>query len=75
MQQASDSMILLYADKSCLIYQHKNVKEIEIRLNKDFENLCNCFIGNNLSVHLGENKTKQRPLYFVLKINLDLVKH
>ena len=58
MQQASDSMILLYADDSCLIYQDKNVKEIENRLNKDFGNLCNWFIDNKLSVHLGEDKTK-----------------
>ena len=58
MQQTSDSMILLYADDSCLIYQDKNVKEFENRLNKDFGNLCNWFIDNKLSVHLGEDKTK-----------------
>ena len=58
MQQASDSIILLYADDSCIIYQHKNVEEIELRLNKDFDNLCSWFIDNKLRVHLGEDKTK-----------------
>ena len=30
----------LYADDSFLIFQHKNVKEIEKQLNEDFANLC-----------------------------------
>ena len=58
MQQASNSAILLYADDSCLIYQHKNVKEIEQQLKEDFGKLCDCFIDNKLSIHMGEDKTK-----------------
>ena len=58
MQQASNSAILLYADDSCLIYQHKNVKEIEQQLKEDFGNLCDWFIDNKLSIHMGEDKTK-----------------
>ena len=28
------------------------------QLNKDFENVCNWFIDNKLSIHIGEDKTK-----------------
>ena len=58
MQQASDSTILLYADDSCIISQHKNVQDIERQLNKDFSNVCTWFIDNKLSIHLGKEKTK-----------------
>ena len=32
--------------------------QIEKRLNKDFENLCDWFVDNKLSIHFGEDKTK-----------------
>ena len=32
--------------------------QIEKGLNEDFENLCDWFIDNKLSVHFGEDKTK-----------------
>ena len=32
--------------------------QIEKRLNKDFENLCDSFLDNKLSIHFGENQTK-----------------
>ena len=41
MLQAVTSTLLLYADDSCILYQHKDVAQIEKRLNEDFENLCN----------------------------------
>ena len=50
--------LLLYADDSCLVYQHKDVKIIETQLNKDFSNLCDWFVDNKLSIHFGEDKTK-----------------
>ena len=56
--QAVSSTVLLYADDSCILYQHKNVVQIEKRLNKDFENLCDWFVDNKLSIHFGEDKTK-----------------
>ena len=31
---------------------------IEKQLNEDFENLCNWFVENKLSIHFGEDKTK-----------------
>ena len=45
-------------DDSCLMYQHTDVEEIEEQLNNDFENVCDWFVDNNLSIHFGEDKTK-----------------
>ena len=58
MPQAVKSNLFLYADDSCLMYQHRDANEIEKQLNKDFENVCNCFVGHKLSIHFGEDKTK-----------------
>ena len=49
---------LLYADDSCLLFRHKDVKEIERVLNINFSKLCDWFVDNKLSVHFGEDKTK-----------------
>ena len=58
MKQAVSSDLLLYADDSCLVFQHKHVTEIETHLNNDFSNLCEWFLDNKLSIHFGEDKTK-----------------
>ena len=58
MPQALSCDLLLYADDSCLIYQHKDVKEIENILNINFSNLCDWFVDNKLSIHFGDDKTK-----------------
>ena len=58
MPRSVECDLFLYADDSCLVYQHKDVKEIENRLNKDFENLCDWFVDNKLSIHFGDDKTK-----------------
>ena len=58
MPQAVTSTLLLCADDSCILYQHKDVVQIEKRLNEDFENLCNWFVDNKLSIHFGEDKIK-----------------
>ena len=58
MPQAVDSRLLLYADDSCLLYQHKDIKTIESQLNKDFANLCDWFVDNKLSILFGKEKTK-----------------
>ena len=58
MPQAVTSILLLYADDLCILYQHKAVVQIEKRLNEHFENLCNWFVDNKLSIHFGEDKTK-----------------
>ena len=56
--QAVDCEILLYADDTCLLFQHKDVKEIEGQLNKNFSSLCEWFVDNKLSIHFGNDKTK-----------------
>ena len=58
MKQAVSSDLLLYADDSCLIFQHKHVTEIEKHLNNDLSNLCEWFLDDKLSIHFGEDKTK-----------------
>ena len=56
--QAVNSNLFLYADDSCLMFQHKEVEKIERVLNNDFENICDWFVENKLSIHFGEDKTK-----------------
>ena len=58
MAHAVTSTLLLYADNSCILYQHKDVVQFEKRLNEDFENLCDWFADNKLSIHFSEDKTK-----------------
>ena len=43
MSQAVKSNLFLYADDSCLIYQHRDVEETEKQLHKNFENVSDCF--------------------------------
>ena len=47
---------LLYADDTCIVFQYKNVNEIEKQLLKDFSSLCDWFVNNKLSVHIGKTK-------------------
>ena len=56
--QAVTSTLPLYADDSCILYQHKDVVQIEERLSEVFENLCDWFVDNKLSIHFGEDKAK-----------------
>ena len=59
MPQAVKSNLLLYVDDSCLMRQHKDIAIIEIKkLNEDFENICDWFVDNKLSIHFGDDKTK-----------------
>ena len=37
MPQAVDSELLLYANDTCLFFQHKDIKTIEEHLNRDFQ--------------------------------------
>ena len=57
MPQAVKSNLFLHANDSCLMYQHRDVEEIEKQLNKGFENVCNWFGDNKLSIHFGKEKT------------------
>ena len=60
--------LFLYADDTCLMFQHEDVKEIEAQLNLNFSSLCDWFSNNKLSIHLEEDKT--RSILFGTKINI-----
>ena len=76
MPQAVNSNLFLYADDSCLMFQHKEVEEIERVLNNDFENICDWFVDNKLSIHVSEDKTKsilfacQRKIRTIKNLNI-----
>ena len=56
--QAVVSDSLLYADNTCIVFQHKNVTEIEKQLLRDLSSLCDWFVDNKLSVHFSQERTK-----------------
>ena len=56
--QAVKSNLFLYVDNSYLMYQHRDVEKIEKQLNKDFENVYDWFVDNELSMYFGDDKTK-----------------
>ena len=43
---------------SCSVYQQKDVKNIERKLNQNFADDCDWFVDNKVSIHYGEDKTK-----------------
>ena len=47
----------------CILYQHKDIEQIEKRLNKEFENLCGWFFDSKLSIHFD----KAKSIFFVIK--------
>ena len=56
--QAVVSGSLLFADDTCIVFQHKNVTEIEKQQLRDFSSLCDCIVDNKLSVHCSQDQTK-----------------
>ena len=58
MPMAVKCNLFLYANDTFLVFQSKNVKNIEKQLNEDFANICDWFVDNKLSIHFGEDKTK-----------------
>ena len=60
--------LFLYVDDTCLVFQIKNVKDIEKQLNEDFANIRDWFVDNKLSIHFGEDKTKSIPFVSKRKI-------
>ena len=71
MNQAAECDLHLYADDSCLLFQHKNVTGIKKQLTKDFSNICDWFVDNKLSRHF--QKDKMKSILFSSKRNLKLV--
>ena len=57
MPQAEKLNLLLYVDDSCLMYQHKDIAEIEQIPNEEFENICEWFVDNKLSIYFCDDKT------------------
>ena len=66
--QTAKSNLFLYADNSCLVFQGKDVIEIEKQLNGDFTNICEWFVDNRLSIHFGVDKAKSILFAFKSKI-------
>ena len=64
MVQAVNCDLLLYADDTGLISQHKDINIIEQQPNGNFSNICDWFVDNKWSIHFGEDKTKS--ILFVL---------
>ena len=67
-QQAVKCDLFLYADDTCLTFQHENMKEIEDQLILNFSSLFDWFIDDKLSIHLGKDKTKS--ILFGTKLNI-----
>ena len=72
MSQAVKCNLFLYADDTCLVYQHKDINEVEKQLNKDFETICDWFVDNKLSIHFGDDKTKS--ILFATKFKIKNVR-
>ena len=51
-------MYPFYVGDSCLVRQQEDVNEIEKQMNEDFENICDWFADDKLSIHFGRDKTK-----------------
>ena len=62
MPMAVKCYVFLFADDTCLVFQNKNVKDIEKQLNEDFANICDWFVDNKLSIHFSEDKV--HPFHF-----------
>ena len=77
MSQAVKSNLFLYADDSCLVFQGKDVIEIEKQLNGYFKNICEWFVDNRLNIHFGEDKAKsiffasERKIKKILKLKIN----
>ena len=53
MVQAVNCDLLLYADYTGLIFQHKGIHITDQQLNRNFSNKCDWFVGDMLSIHFG----------------------
>ena len=77
LSQVVHSDLFLYVEGSCLMFQHKNVKEIEKALNNDFENICDWFVDSKLSFHFDKDKIivirnrkpSQRKIKIIKRLN------
>ena len=64
-----DCELFLYADDTCLVYQPKDVREIEQDLKSTFPNDFYWFIDNRQSIHVGYEKSKSILFGIKYKVN------
>ena len=57
-QSLSEAGFYFYNDRTCIFYQHEDVKKIENVLNKEFSLLCQQLIDSKLSIHFRADETK-----------------
>ena len=65
MPQAVKCELLLYADDTCLIFQHSG---IGFQANKNVSLICDWFVDNKLSIHFGEIKLSK--FFLAIKVTL-----
>ena len=65
MSMAVKCDLFLYADDTCLVFQSKNVKDIEKQLKEDFANVCDWFIDNKVFTSV---KIKLSPSFSLLNL-------
>ena len=58
MMQAVNYGLLLYADDTSLIFQHKDINIIDHQLSRNFSNISDWFVDNKFSIHFGKEKAK-----------------
>ena len=58
MLQVGTSTLVSYTDDLVIMHQDKDIKQVEKKLNEEFENLCDSFVDNKLSLHFGQDKAK-----------------
>ena len=58
MSQSIFCDLLLYADDSNRLFTDQNFYNIKNNLNMNFNTICDWFVDNKRSLHLGEDKTK-----------------
>ena len=54
------------------MFQHEGAEEIEMILNIDSENICDCFVDNKLSIHFSKVKIIQFSSQVNVKSRLDI---
>ena len=64
--------MFLYADGSCLMYQYRDVNEIEKQLNKDFENVWDWLVDNKLKVRKIKSARKLNVKYKNIEVKQHL---
>ena len=56
MPQAVDCVLHLYADDTCLLFQHKGLEQTKEELTKNFSNVCYSFLDTSWAFTLGRIK-------------------